>query len=178
MRADASTLGSSSPSHDEAVGRRMARLRVAATAIARQHGAMGLYAELGGFDAILALCRRWHELCVADPVAEHPFTHPGLHPQHAERLAAYLAEVTGGPALYTGGYGDESYVQRIHAGNGEHVALDEVCLRLFDRALADCGIPPAPAARLSAYFRAATEAMRTYGASAALVPDALPLRMA
>lgn len=137
---------------------------------------MALYAELGGFDALLAVCRRWHELCVADPVAEHPFTHPGLHPQHEERLAAYLAEATGGPALYTGGYGDESHVQRLHAGNGEHAELDEVCLRLFDRALADCGVPPDAAARLSAYFRAATEAMRAYGASADLVPDALPLR--
>ena len=154
------------------------RFRVAAATVARQYGSMGLYAELGGFDAILAVCRRWHELCVADPVAEHPFTHPRLHPQHTERLAAYFAEVTGGPALYTGGYGDESYVQRIHAGNGEHVDLDEVCLRLFDRALADCGIPREPAARLSAYFRAATEAMRAYGASADLVPDRLPLRMA
>jgi len=146
--------------------------------VARQYDSMGLYAELGCFDALLAVCRRWHELCVADPVAEHPFTHPGLHPQHTERLAAYFAEVTGGPALYTGGYGDESYVQRIHAGNGEHVELDEVCLRLFDQALADCGIPREPAVRLSAYFRAATEAMRAYGASADLVPDGLPLRMA
>ena len=155
-----------------------ARFCVAAATVARQYDGMALYAELGGFDAILAVCRRWHELCVADPVAEHPFTHCGLHPQHTERLAAYFAEVTGGPALYTGGYGDESYVQRIHAGNGEHVNLDEACLRLFDRALADCGIPREPAARLSTYFREATEAMRAYGASAALVPDRLPLRMA
>jgi hemoglobin len=139
---------------------------------------MTLYKDLGGFDAILDVCRRWHALCVADPVAEHPFTHPGLHPQHEERLAAYLAEVTGGPALYTGGYGDESHVQRIHAGNGVHIDLDEVCLRLFDQALADCGIPAEPAARLSAYFRAAAEAMRCYGASVDLVTDGLPLRKA
>lgn len=139
---------------------------------------MELYQELGGFDALLAVCRHWHELCVADPVAEHPFNRAGLHPQHTERLAAYLAEATGGPALYSGGYGDESYVQRLHAGNGEHVELDEVCLHLFDRALVDCGIPPKPAARLSAYFRAATEGMRAYGESPNLVPDGLPLRMA
>jgi hemoglobin len=139
---------------------------------------MGLYAELGGFDTLLAVCRRWHELCVSDPVAGHPFACHVLHPQHTERLAAYFAEATGGPALYTGGYGDESNVQRIHAGNGEHIDLDEVCLRLFDRALADCGVPPEAAARLSAYFRAATEGMRAYGASADLVPDGLPLRMA
>jgi hemoglobin len=136
---------------------------------------MALYDDLGGFDAILAVCRRWHALCVADPVAEHPFTHPGLHPQHEERLAAYLAEAAGGPGLYTGGYGDETHVQRLHACNGVHVELDEICLRLFDQALADCAIPLGPAARLSAYFRAATDAMRRYGASDALVPDGLPL---
>ncbi len=139
---------------------------------------MALYEELGGLDAILDVCRRWNELCVADPVAEHPFTHPGLHPHHEERLAAYLAEATGGPALYTAGYGDESHVQRIHAGNGEHLELDEICLRLFDRALEDCAVPRRPAARLSAYFRTATEAMRSYGQSADLVPEGLPLRKA
>src|SRR5215470_1279621 len=98
-----------------------------------------LYNRIGGYDAILRLCRRWHELCLQDPVAAHPFEHE-LHPQHDERLAAYMAEALGGPALYTAGYGDESAVQRIHAGNGVHVELDEACLALFDRALADVGI--------------------------------------
>ena len=136
---------------------------------------MSLYQDLGGFDVILGVCRRWHALCLADPVANHPFTHPGMHPHHEERLAAYLAEAAGGPALYTGGYGDESHVQRLHAGNGEHIELDEICLRLFDQALADHGVPAEPAARLSAYFRGAAEEMRRYGASADLVPSGLPL---
>ena len=136
-----------------------------------------IYEAAGGLDAFLRLAHAWHARCLADPIVSHAFSH-GYHPQHTERLAAYLAEATGGPALYTAGYGDESHVQRIHAGNGEHIELDEICLHLFDRALADCGVPPEPAARLSAYFRAATEAMRAYGASADLVPDRLPLRMA
>ena len=55
-----------------------------------------LYEAVGGFDAILALTRRWHALCLADPAAAHPFEHQ-LHPQHDERLAAYLAEALGGP---------------------------------------------------------------------------------
>ena len=89
-----------------------------------------LYESLGGFDALLAACRRWHQLCLADPVAAHPFEH-ALHPQHDERLAAYLAEATGGPKLYTAGYGDESSMQRMHAGNGEHGEL----LRAMPRAV-------------------------------------------
>jgi len=136
-----------------------------------------LYARVGGFDKILALALRWHELCLADPVAAHPFEH-GLHPHHSERLAAYLAEAFGGPELYTAGYGDESYVQKIHAGNGEHVELDEACLAQFDRALADVGIKGDSAAEASAYFRRATEAQREYAERNSVVADGLPLNYA
>jgi hemoglobin len=135
-----------------------------------------LYELVGGFDVILAVTRRWHELCLQDPVAAHPFER-GLHPRHNERLAAYLAEALNGPKLYTGGYGDESHVQRIHAGNGLHIELDEACLVLFDRAIADAGISGEAAKRFSDYFRRATEAMRIYS-SGNNVPDELPINLA
>ena len=67
------------------------------------------------------MCRRWHELCLVDPDAAHPFDH-GIHPRHDERLAAYLAEALGGP-------------------HGAQVDLDERCLALFDQALADAAVP-------------------------------------
>jgi len=136
-----------------------------------------LYDDVGGFDVLLAFCRRWHDLCLADPVAAHPFEHPG-HPQHNERLAAYLAEALGGPALFTGGYGDETYVQRLHAGNGEHVELDERCLTLFDQAVEESEIDAEAGRRLSAYFRRATEAQRAYAGGPDLVPDDLPFNLA
>ena len=132
-----------------------------------------LYEELGGFDRILAVTRRWHELCLNDPEAAHPFEHQ-LHQYHDERLAAYLAEAFGGPALYSAGYGDESYVQRIHAGNGVHIDLDEACLALFDAALEWAGIPAEPAARAAQYFRRATESQRAWSAKDAEVPADLP----
>lgn len=136
-----------------------------------------LYEAIGGFDALLRVCRRWHELCLADPVAAHPFEH-GLHSQHDERLAAYLAEALGGPALYTAGYGDETSMQRLHAGNGVHAELDESCLALFDRALADVAVPSGAAGRLSAYFREATVAQRAYAGGPELVPESLPFNFA
>ncbi|MCL2515190.1 MAG: oxidoreductase [Microbacteriaceae bacterium] len=139
---------------------------------------MTLYDDLGGFDAILAVCHRWNALCLADPVAEHPFSRAAVHPQHDERLAAYLSEAAGGPKLYTGGYGSETKMQRMHAGNGPHPELDEICLRLFDQALAESPIEPTAAERLGAYFREATQAMTRYDVSADLVPRGLPLRMA
>jgi hemoglobin len=136
-----------------------------------------LYEAVGGFDVILTLSRRWHELCLADPLAAHPFEH-ALHPRHDERLAAYLSEAFGGPMLYTAGYGDDSSVQRIHAGNGVHPDLDEACLAAFDRALSDTGITGDTGARVSAYFRRATIVQRAYGDGAHLVPDDLPFNRA
>ncbi|MFE5308292.1 oxidoreductase [Isoptericola sp. NPDC056573] len=136
---------------------------------------MTLYDDVGGFDVLLAVCRRWNALCLADPVAAHPFSHGTLHPQHDERLAAYLAETLGGPRLYTGGYGDESTVQRMHAGNGEHAELDEVCVGLFRRALDDVGVAAPAAARLGDFFERQTVAMRAYGGSRDDVPAGLPL---
>ncbi len=134
-----------------------------------------LYDRIGGFDKVLELTRRWHTLCLAHPVAAHPFEHT-LHPQHDERLAAYLAQALGGPTLYTAGYGDETAMQRLHAGNGVHVELDEACLTLFDQALKDTGIAPDAAASISAYFRSATESQREWASKTAQVPNGLPFR--
>lgn len=136
---------------------------------------MTLYDDVGGFDVLLAVCRRWNALCLADPVAAHPFSHGTLHPQHDERLAAYLAEALGGPRLYTGGYGDESKVQRMHAGNGEHAELDAVCVGLFRRAVQDVGVPRAAAERLGDHFERQTHAMRAYAGGRDGVPTGLPL---
>jgi hemoglobin len=131
-----------------------------------------LYEQVGGFDTILKLCRKWHALCLTDPLSAHPFEHP-MHPQHDERLAAYLAEAFGGPALYTGGYGDETSVQRMHACNGQHDELDDMCLGFFDQALADVGILGDPAARASAYFRRATKEMDRFSSQDAVIADGL-----
>lgn len=48
-----------------------------------------LYEYAGGDAAFLRLARAHHERCLADPELNHPFSHPGQHPHHVERLAAY-----------------------------------------------------------------------------------------
>ena len=136
-----------------------------------------LYRAVGGFDTILALCRRWHARCLENPEAAHPFEHQ-LHPYHDERLAAYLAEAFGGPKLYSAGYGDETHVQRIHAGNGVHTELDEACLSEFEAAVAEVGISAEAAIEINAYFRRALYDQRAYGEPNASVPDDLPLNLA
>jgi hemoglobin len=138
---------------------------------------MSLYDDVGGFDRILALCKAWQSRLQQDPLAWHPFEH-GTHPNHHERLAAYLSEAFGGPPLYTAGYGDESSVQRTHSCNGEHVELDEACLEAFDQAVADIGLCGDVAQRVSAYFRRATVAQREWAASGTRVPDGLPFNYA
>ena len=136
-----------------------------------------LYDEIGGFDRILAVTRRWHELCLADPLAAHPFEHD-IHPHHDVRLAGYLAEAFGGPALYSAGYGKDSSVQQRHACNGVHVELDEACLAAFDKALAEVGVPVGAASRASAYFRRSTEEQRKWGDEGTQVREGLPFNFA
>src|SRR5215210_6720209 len=72
---------------------------------------------------------------------EHPFSHPGLHPQHTERLAACWGEMLGGPDAYSRELASVAHMVRIHSGNGPHPELDAATERCFALALDDTGIP-------------------------------------
>jgi hemoglobin len=134
-----------------------------------------IFTAAGGADAMLALAHAWHRRCVADPVVSHAFSHPGQHPQHTERLAAYWGEALGGPRQFSDSMGDHSYVLRLHAGNGEHHEMDERAQTCFARALDDAGLPEDDALRqaLKDYFRWATTAMSACPESPEDVPDGL-----
>jgi hypothetical protein len=86
-----------------------------------------LYEFAGGGSAFLALAAAHHARCLADPELNHPFSHPDQHPQHVERLAAYWAEVMGGPATYSDSCADQSFMLQLHAGNGDMTQF-AVCL--------------------------------------------------
>ena len=126
---------------------------------------------------MLALAHAWHERVLADEVVSHAFRH-GVHPQHTDRLAAYWAEVLGGPSTYTVQYGDETQVVRIHSGNGPHDDMDQRAITCFDQALADVGLDRDDRLRqvLYDYFAwATTTAMARYPDSADDVPASLAL---
>ncbi len=126
-------------------------------------------------EGLVRLARAWHARVMTDDVVSHAFSH-GYHPEHTERLAAYWAEALGGPAAYSGVYGDETYVVRIHSGNGLHEEMDQRAIACFDQALTDIGLSQTDAIRgvLHAYFAWATAtSMSRYHASAADVPDGL-----
>lgn len=136
-----------------------------------------VYEAAGRDDGLLRLAEAWHARVVADPVVSHAFSH-GFHPQHSERLAAYWAEALGGPARYSGSYGDESTVVRMHSGNGEHREMDERAIACFDDALTDIGLSADEPLRrvLHDYFAwATTTTMARFHGSADDVPDGLRL---
>jgi hemoglobin len=101
-----------------------------------------LYEFAGGDAAFLRLATAHHARCLADPELNHPFSHPGQNPKHVERLAAYWAEVLGGPPSYTGHWGgDETSLVAMHAGNGDMSDLGRRFTDCFMRAADDAGLP-------------------------------------
>src|SRR5579875_630298 len=135
-----------------------------------------IYEAAGGIEGLRRLAAAWHRRVLDDEVVGHAFSH-GFHADHVERLAAYWAEALGGPPAYSGSYGDETSVVRIHSGNGEHEEMNRRAVDCFDLALADTGLAADPVLRqaLHDYFAWATNTtMYRYHRSAADVPVGLP----
>jgi hemoglobin len=122
-----------------------------------------LYEFAGGEPALLALAAAHNRRCLEDPELSHPFSH-GQHAQHVERLAAYWAEVLGGPSAYSQACGDQTGVLQMHAGNGDMGDLGERFLRCFDQAADDAGLPADPdfRAALHDYMRWAVDDVLVY----------------
>lgn len=136
-----------------------------------------IYEAAGGEEGMRRLAAAWHRRVMEDEVVSHAFSH-GFQRDHVERLAAYWAEALGGPASYSGKYGDETAVVRMHSGNGEHDEMNERAIACFDQALADAGLDRDAALRqaLHDYFAwATTTTMYRYHRSADDVPDGLTI---
>ncbi|WP_460532403.1 group II truncated hemoglobin [Flindersiella endophytica] len=136
-----------------------------------------VYEAAGGEAGLLKLAGAWHERVMADPIVSHAFSH-GFRPDHTERLAAYWAEALGGPTTYSDTYGGETYVVRLHSGNGEHDEMDQRAIACFGQALTDVGLADGDPLRqvLYDYFAwATTVTMARYHQSADDVPDGLTI---
>ena len=131
-----------------------------------------LYEYAGGDSAFLALAQAHHARCLADPELNHPFSHDDQHPQHVERLAAYWAEVLGGPPAFSSSCGDESSVLDMHSGNGPIDDLGERFLACFVAAMDDAGLPADPEFReaMRAYMRWAVDNVLAYSPIGSVVP--------
>jgi hemoglobin len=138
---------------------------------------LSIFEAAGGSDAFHDLAHAWHRRCLQDEVVAHAFSHPGQHPEHVDRLAAYWIEALGGPPDYTGAMADHSYVLRLHSGNGEHRDMDERAQVCFALALDDAGLPADERLRaaLKDYFRWSTALMASHPDTPDDVPDGLEL---
>src|ERR1700716_2809725 len=102
-----------------------------------------LFEFAGGEPAFLALAAAHHDRCLQDPELNHPFSH-GVNPAHIERLAAYWAEVFGGPARYSEEYGGHSAMLEIHARQGAGHDFGPRFVACFMQAADDAGLPGDP----------------------------------
>lgn len=134
-----------------------------------------LYDAMGGEDVVLALCASLHQRCLADPVLNHPFSHPSVRPDHVERLAAYLTEVSGGPARYSALGVDHSDMLALHSGEGDTTELGARFLDCFLAAADDVGVGADEALRaaLAAAMAGAVTEVVAYPDSADDVPRGL-----
>jgi hemoglobin len=131
-----------------------------------------LFDFAGGETAFLALATAHHARCLADPELNHPFSHEDQNPQHIERLAAYWAEVMGGPASYTGSMGDQTSLLVMHSGNGDITDLGRRFVTCFVQAMDDAALPADPdfRAAMTDYMRWAVDDVLLYSDPGAPVP--------
>ena len=131
-----------------------------------------LYDHAGGESAFLALAAAHHQRCLDDPELNHPFSHPGQHPQHVARLAAYWAEVLGGPAQYSAMADGHSAVLLMHAHNGDMSDLGRRFVNCFVAAMDDAALPADPEFRaaMRAYMEWAVADVLVYAPVGSVVP--------
>ena len=135
-----------------------------------------IYEFAGGETAFLALAAAHHERCLQDPELSHPFSR-GVSPDHIANLAAYWAEVFGGPARYSEAHGGHSAMLELHARQGSGDDFGPRFVACFMQAADDARLPDDPdlrAARRS-YMEWAVEEVVSYAPPDASVPPGLPV---
>src|SRR2546428_8817677 len=125
----------------------------------------------GGGPAFLTLAAAHHRRCLEDPLLNHAFSHHG-RPDHVDRLAAYWAEVFGGPARYSETYSGHSAMLGVHAGQGAGTEFGERFAACFLQAADDAGLPDDPdfRASLRSYIEWAAREVVSYAPPDAEVP--------
>ena len=135
-----------------------------------------IYEFAGGADAFLALAAATHERCLQDPELNHPFSHH-LDPNHTEHLAAYWAEVFGGPARYSESLGGHSAMLSIHAGEGAPDEMGDRFESCFVQAIDDANLPADEEFRaaLHAYMHWATREVNSVAPSGTTIKPGRPM---
>jgi hemoglobin len=135
-----------------------------------------IYEFAGGEQAFLALAAAHHERCLQDPELSHPFSY-GVNPEHIERLAAYWAEVLGGPTRFSESFGGHSAMLEIHARQGSGPEFGPRFVACFMQAADDVQLPDDPdfRAAIRAYMEWAVLEVDSYAPTDSRVPADLPM---
>ena len=134
-----------------------------------------VYEYVGGERAFLALAAAHHRRCLVDPELAHPFEHH-IEPDHVQRLAAYWAEVFGGPPRYSRDHGGHPAMLAVHAGEGMGEEYPQRFARCFLEAADDAGFPPDADLRalLRDYIESATAEVESYAPPGSVPPADVP----
>ena len=135
-----------------------------------------IYDFAGGEQAFLALAAATTERCMEDPELNHAFSH-GLSPRHNENLAAYWAEVFGGPPSYSRNLGGHSGMLTIHAAQGAPDEWGDRFEACFVQAMDDARLPRDEDFRkaLTAYMHWATREVNRYSPVGSTVEAGKPM---
>jgi hemoglobin len=135
-----------------------------------------IYEFAGGERAFLELAAAHHERCLQDPELSHPFSH-GVNPEHIERLAAYWAEVLGGPSRFSESFGGHSAMLEIHARQGSGPEFGPRFVACFMQAADDVQLPDDPdfRAAIRAYMEWAVREVDSYAPRDSVVPADLSM---
>ena len=135
-----------------------------------------IYEFAGGDHAFVALAAATTERCIEDPELNHPFGQR-LSPRHNENLAAYWAEVFGGPPRYTRTLGGHSGMLDLHAGHGAPDDWGDRFEACFLQALDDAELPEDPEFRkvMHEYIHWATRQVNAYSPAGARVERDQPM---
>jgi hemoglobin len=123
-----------------------------------------IYELAGGEQGFLALAAATTERCLADVELNHAFAQ-GLNARHNENLAAYWAEVFGGPDEYSRNLGGHSGMLAIHAGHGTPEEWGDRFEACFIQAMDDAELPDDEEFRgvMREYIHWATRQVNSYG---------------
>ena len=135
-----------------------------------------IYEFAGGHDAFLALAEATTKRCIADPELNHAFAQE-LNPRHDANLAAYWAEVFGGPATYSSELGGHSGMLAIHAGQGAPDAWGDRFAACFIQAIDDAKLPADAEFRgvLREYIHWATRQVNSFSPAGSRVDPDQPM---
>jgi hemoglobin len=101
-----------------------------------------LYEWMGGEEAVRRLFRLFYSRAPGDPVIGPLFA--SMSPDHVEHVAAFVAEVFGGPATYSERYGGHPNMIRRHVGRALTEPQRARWIQLLLACADELGVPSDP----------------------------------